>query len=194
MAKRDDFIAVVKRVKSTLSTITDDQRIKLLRQGKQDYGLTQQQAEKILKDEGLTVDQTVNYFKVLKLDIKDIESKSGDTIREVVEKQHTKLDKPLQGDANPQNRKKRDLLKQAKTALLNPKTRKEHIDSIKSGTRPKHNDLLFTFATTSITRLATLMEGDTSKATEILYSGDLAKCLTGRLASAARAVVREFPG
>ena len=36
MSKKDDFIAVVKRVKSTLSTITDEQRRKLLRQGVQD--------------------------------------------------------------------------------------------------------------------------------------------------------------
>lgn len=191
MSKRDDFIAIVMRVKSVLSTITDEQRKKLLRQGVKDYELEQNDAETILIDNRLTDDQTVNYFEVLNLDINHIESLSGHEINIVIEDKYNELEKPLQKDANPRNTKKRDLLEQAKKALLHQNTRQKHIDSITSKHRTKHDDLLFTLATTS-TELITLLESNTSEATEILYSGGLAKCLTGRFASAARDVVDKF--
>ena len=194
MSKRDDFIAVVKRVKSALSNITDDQQKKLLGQGVQTYGVKQQDAENILRDEGLTNDQAVNYFDVLGLDIKDFEGLGESEIKKKVEDKKNKLDKPLQKNGNPLYRKERDLLEEARKALLHETTRQEHIDSITSKPRPMHGDLLFTFATTGIAHLASLIEKNSSKATDILYSGDLEQCLSGtRYAHAARAVSSEFP-
>ena len=194
MSKSDDFIKIVKRVKSVLSTITDEQQTTLIRQGTQTYGLTQDDAKKILQDEGLTIDQSVNYFEVLGLDIKDIESLSEDEIRVKVENNHQPRARKLAPRVgNPKFRAKLDLLDLAKKALLHQTTRQEHIKSIESKPMPKHSDLLFTFATTSDLQLASLIEKNRSAATDILYSGDLAKCLSGTdLVGAAKAVVDTF--
>lgn len=200
MSKKNDFITVVKRVKSVLSTITDQQRITLLGQGVRDYGLKRNDAEKILKDNGLTDDQTLNYFDVLKLDIEDIESLNDDKdIKERITKQYNERDRECRnrpgGPGNPLIDQERQLLTEARRALLHQNTRQEHIaylDSLKP--KPKHGDLLFTFATTtSIPQLATLMERNANKATEILYSGDLERCLLGTgFAHATQSVRREF--
>ena len=197
MSKKDDFITVVKRVKSALSNITDDQRKKLLTQARQDHGLMSEEATKILQDEGLTVNNVVNYFEELKLDIKHIKGLNDKDIKELITKQFTELDRKYQGDANPRITRKRERLEKAKKILLNPKTRTEHRDLIhKNGLRPKHVvDLLFTFATTtSIPQLATLMESNANETTDILYSGDLERCLLGTgFDRATRSVRSEFP-
>ena len=196
MPKRNDFIAVVKRVKSALSNITDDQRKELVKQAVQDHKLTRQEATKILENEGLTannVNNVVNYFEELGLDMKVIESLSEDEIKTEIGKKSDDLynEYSKQGSGNPLIRDKLDLVTEAKRILSDPQKRKEHRDLIKG--RPKHVDLLFTFATTGIAQLTSLIKDHYSEATQILYSGNLAKCLSGtRLADAAQAVVRQF--
>ena len=195
MSNRDDFIAVVKRVKSALSNITNDQQRKLLTQARQDHKLTRQEATKILGNEGLTannVNNVVNYFEVLDLDMKVIESLSEDEIRTKIRTKADKLYNKYSADSgNPLIRKKLDLIAEARDTLLQKEKRQEHINTIKP--RPKHVDLLFTFATTDIAQLTSLMKDNYSEATQILYSGNLAKCLSGtHLADAAKSVVSEF--
>ena len=195
MSKRDEFIAIVKRVKSVLSTITDEQQEKLISQGRT-YGLTLDAAKTILQDEGLTNDQDVNFFEVLDLDIKDIESLSESEIKTVIDTNHKTLTTPYNKDHsknNPYIKAKIELFDEARKVLLHQTTRQQHIASIKNKPRPKHGDLLFTFATTGIPQLASLIEKNRSAATDILYSGGLAKCLSGTpLANAAKAVVDKF--
>ena len=188
MSNRDDFIAVVKRVKSALSSITDDQRIKLLTQARQEHKLTREEATKILGNEGLNVNNVVNYFEVLDLDVKVSESLSEDQIRDKADELYNRY-APDAG--NPPIRKKLDRIREARLILLAPQKRKEHAKLVME--RPKHGDLLFTFATTGIPQLETLMKHNYSEATQILYSGNLAKCLSGTpLAGAAKAVVSKF--
>ena len=65
MSKLDEFISVVNTLKSTFPTITSQQRVVLLRQAVQQYGITTEEASEILRASGLVVGESVNYFQVL---------------------------------------------------------------------------------------------------------------------------------
>ena len=91
-----------------------------------------ERTEKNSKDAGLSV----NYFKELELDIKDIESLSESKIKKVVEDKYKKLDRKYIYSANPRNRRKRDLLLEARDTLLDPQKRKEHIEHIERHDKP----------------------------------------------------------
>ena len=49
MSKRDEFVTIIRTLKAASPTITDKQRIGLLQQAIQNYGLSAQEAAEILK-------------------------------------------------------------------------------------------------------------------------------------------------
>ena len=217
MSKRDEFIAEVKGVKSTFSNITDDQRQDIIRKGMRDYGLTRDEAEKILTAHGPKVGPTVNYFDVLGLKIEDIEKLNEAEIEKRVKEAHAEPYDKLRIQSGRTGREERlKRLDEAKAILIDPQKRTEHIaeilgkhhDGYKDDEKDKKDPQRQSARTiikfrngdeaTSIPQLATLMEKNAKEATDILYQGDLALGLAGAgqtpFASAARAVVNQFSG
>ena len=90
MANREEYISVVNTLKATLPTITTQQRVVLLQQAVQQYGLSAEDAEEILKTSGLVVGESVNYFRVLGLSLDEIQDKSENDILSIIEETHQK--------------------------------------------------------------------------------------------------------
>ena len=84
MSKRDEFITIIRTLKSTLPNISEDQYKDLIGRGMRDHGLSRDEAEKILKDEGLIVGELVNYFEVLELTIDELKNISNDEVEALV--------------------------------------------------------------------------------------------------------------
>ena len=59
MSRRDEFITVINTFKTVSPTITDEQRIGLLRQAVQNYGLSTEEASEVLNALGLIVGENV---------------------------------------------------------------------------------------------------------------------------------------
>ena len=91
MSKRDEFITVIQTLRAVLSTITDEQRIGLLRQATQQYGLSLEEADQILKDSELVIGESVNYFEVLEISVEDIQSFTEAAIAARVDAAHKNL-------------------------------------------------------------------------------------------------------
>ena len=141
MAKREEFIAFITAFKSVSPTITDEQRIGLLRQANQQYDLTVDEATEILKAASLAVDEGVNYFEVLGLSITDIQSQNEADIATRVETAHKKrYSDSLRagGRIRPDGKTEeqwRTLLNQARDTLQNPQKRWGHIAALKDKKR-----------------------------------------------------------
>ena len=90
MANREEYISVVNTLKATFPTITMQQRVVLLQQAVQQYGLSADDAEEILKKSGLVVGESVNYFRVLGLSSEEIQDKSENDILSSIEEAHKK--------------------------------------------------------------------------------------------------------
>ncbi len=162
-----------------------------------------------------------NYFDVLELSIDDIQGKDEATIQSDVSTAHKRLYKLTIGsyahvprpDGNTQAQWQ-VILNNARDTLLDPQKRQDHIDEltptpIPTSTPDSHADppprqqstrTIVKFRNgdeaTSILQLATLMEKNTSEATDILYRGRLEQGLAGAgettYADAAEAVVQRF--
>ena len=65
MAKREDFLTAVNILRNASQSISAEQRIGLLQQAVQEYGLSLKEADEIIKETGLIVGGTINYFRVL---------------------------------------------------------------------------------------------------------------------------------
>ena len=215
MSKRDEFKAFMEINKKAAPNIADEIYKRYLNLARTDYGLTLQEAEKILKEVGITVGSSVNYFKELKLNVDEIKSLS-DTAAEkrILEAYHKRSEEVRRMPPNnPRKAELQNLLAKAKVVLIDEGKWKQHIKEI-DGEAPSTNNrnekeephqgerAIIKFRNgneaTSIPQLATLMEKNAREATDILYAGDLALGLAGAaetpFAGAARAVVNQFSG
>lgn len=133
MSKREEFIAFINTLKTVSPAITDEQRIGLLRQAQQQYGLTVDAATEILKASGLVVGEGINYFEVLELSIAEIQNQSETGITNLVETAHKKrYSASLRAGARlrPDGKTEeqwRMLLNEARDTLIDAKRRREHI-------------------------------------------------------------------
>ena len=133
MSRRDEFITVINTFKTVSPTITDEQRIGLLRQAVQNYGLSTEEASEVLSALGLIVGEEVNYFEVLGFSIEDIQNLDEDTIASLVETAHKEsYSASLRAGARirPDGKTEeqwRALLNQARDTLKDPQKRREHL-------------------------------------------------------------------
>ena len=91
MLKRDEFIAFINRLKAVSPTITDEQRKGLLRQATQEHEISVAEAVEILKESGLIVGESKNYFEVLNIPIEELQNRSEDVITAHVDASHQRL-------------------------------------------------------------------------------------------------------
>ncbi len=208
MSKRDEFIAIVNAFKAASPAITDAQRKGLLRQARQQYGLSFEEARQILKESGLVVGDVMNYFEVLGLSIDELQNETESVISTRVNTTHKELyGASLRAGGLPRPDGKtqeqwRTLLNQARDILKDPQQRREHLATLqldgevpdtpsRETTRP-----IFKFTNgdeaTNISELAALMEKHPQEAAIALYRGYLEQSLGGagemHLAEAARTV------
>ena len=140
MADREEFISVINTLKATFPTITTHQRVLLLQQAVQQYGLSADEAGEILKTSGLVVGESVNYFQVLGLSLEEIQGISENDILVSIEDAHKKCyGESLRagGLPRPDGRSQeqwRTVLNQARDVLLDPQTRVEHIAIVNTET------------------------------------------------------------
>ncbi len=136
MSKHEEFITFINALKAVSPTITDEQRIGLLRQAGQQYSLTIDEATEILKASGLVVGADMNYFEMLGLSIAEIQSQSEADIATRVEAAHKKrYSASLRAGARirPDGRTEeqwRHILNQARDTLKDSHRRNEHIATL----------------------------------------------------------------
>ena len=208
MSKRDEFIAVINTFKAASPAITDEQRKGLLRQARQQYGLSFEEARQILKDSGLVVGDVVNYFEVLGLSINTLQDETEAAITTRVDAAHQELyGASLRAGGLPRPDGKtqeqwRTLLNQARDTLKDPQQRREHIATLQpdgeaTGTPSERTARpIFKFPNgdeaTNTSELAALMEKHPQEAAIALYRGYLEQSLGGagemHLAEAARTI------
>ena len=138
MSKRDEFITLIKTLKTVSPTITDEQRIGLLRQASQQYDLTVDEATEILKASNLAVDEGVNYFEVLGFSITEIQSQNEADIATSVEAAHKKrysASLSAGGRIRPDGKTEeqwRTILNQARDTLKDTQKRRTHIATLET--------------------------------------------------------------
>lgn len=136
MSKRDKFIEALR---SSSLIITDTQRIKLLQQAVQDYGLSMDEASEILNDLGLVVGEDVNYFEVLGLSIEEIRNLDEHTIKTLVEaahKEHYRASLQAGGRVRADGKTEeqwRNILNQARDTLKDSQKRREYLNILSIG-------------------------------------------------------------
>lgn len=212
MSKRDEFIAIVNTFKAASPAITDEQRKGLLRQARQQYGLSFEEARQILKASGLVVGDVVNYFEVLGLAVEELQNQPDAAIATRVNTAHKELySASLRAGGLPRPDGKtqeqwRTVLNQARDVLKDPQQRREHLATLQPDregpdTPPRETTRpIFKFSNgdeaISIPQLAALMEKHPQEAAIALYRGYLEQSLGGagemHLADAARTVAELY--
>ena len=138
MRRRDEFITVINTFKTVSPTITDEQRIGLLRQAVQNYELSIEEASEVLNTLGLIVGEEVNYFEVLGFSIEEIQNLAEDAVVSLVETAHKKFySASLRAGARvrPDGRTEeqwRHILNQARDTLKDPQKRGEYLTTLTS--------------------------------------------------------------
>ena len=138
MSRHEEFIAFINALKSVSPTITDEQRIGLLRQAVQQYGITTDEAAETLKASGLVVGERVNYFEVLGLSIAEIESQRETDIAIRVEAAHKqRYSNSLRAGGRPRSDGRteeqwRTILNQARDTLKDTQKRREYLSTLLS--------------------------------------------------------------
>ncbi len=133
MSKREEFRTRLNTIKTTLQTITAEQRKEILRLGVQQHGLTPNEAADIFNASGIIVGGHVNYFEVLELSISDVQNLNDTIIVSRVKAAHKKLyNASLIAGGRPRADGKteeqwRTVLNQARDTLKDPQKRLEHI-------------------------------------------------------------------
>ncbi len=133
MLKRDEFIAFINRLKAVSPSITDEQRKGLLRQATQEHEISVAEAVEILKESGLIVGESKNYFEVLNIPIEELQNRSEDVITAHIDASHQRLyTASLRAGGLPRSDGRtqehwRTLLNQARDTLIDPQKRREHL-------------------------------------------------------------------
>ena len=118
MSKRDEFKALMQINKRAMPNITNEARNVYLKAAKDDYGLTPEEAEKILKEVGITVGPSVNYFEVLGLSIDELKNLSETEAEKRIKDAYEPLFRSLRNSNNPRKRKQLDEVSEAKKVLI----------------------------------------------------------------------------
>ncbi len=138
MSKREEFIAAINILSAASHAISAEQRIGLLQQAVQQYDLSPEEADGILKTSGLVVGERVNYFEVLGLSIEELQNQSETIIATQVDEAHKKLySESLRAGGRPRvdgrtEEQWRTLLNQARDTLKDPQKRSEHIATLQT--------------------------------------------------------------
>ena len=138
MSRRDEFITVIRALRAASPTITDKQHIGLLRQAVQQYGLSLENAKQILKDSGLVIGESVNYFEVLGISVEDIQSLTESVIATRVDTAHKKAYRAslnAGGRIRPDGKTEeqwRTILNQARDTLKDPQKRRTHLATLET--------------------------------------------------------------
>ena len=146
-SQHPEYFALINTFKTVSSTISEEQRIGLLRRGIEEHGLSVDEAVEILDTSGLVIGEQINYFEVLGLAISDIENQSEDEITHHVNEAHKECYRTsLKAGGRPRADGKteeqwRILLNQAHEVLLDPKRRDEHIAILQYEVAEKYSDV-----------------------------------------------------
>ena len=138
MSKRDEFITVIRTLRAASPTLTEKQHIGLLRQAVQEYGLSLENAKQILKDSGLVIGESVNYFEVLGIPVEDIQRLTEPVIAARVDAAHKKSYRAslnAGGRIRPDGKTEeqwRTILNQARDTLKDPQKRRTHITTLEN--------------------------------------------------------------
>ena len=131
MPNRNAFIAIIDTFKATSPAITKEQRIGLLRQATQQYGLSFEDAEQLLKSSGLVVGDVVNYFEVLELSVEELQNQTEAEIATRVDTAyHKHYRASLTAGARPGEAERRTILNEARKILKDAEKRREHIATL----------------------------------------------------------------
>ncbi len=133
MSKREEFITVVNTLKALSLTITSEQRKALLQQAVQQYDLSADEANEILKASGLIVGEKINYFEVLGFSLQELQNQNEKTIAIQVDAAHKKqYSESLRAGGLPRRDGRtqeqwRTLLNQARDTLKDPQKRQQYL-------------------------------------------------------------------
>ena len=137
MPNRNAFIAIINAFKAASPAITKEQRIGLLRQATQQYGLSFEDAEQLLKSSGLVVGNVVNYFEVLELSVEELQNQTEAEIATRVDTAYHKLYRAsLIAGARPGEAERRTALNEARKILKDAEKRREHIATLQPEREP----------------------------------------------------------
>ena len=142
MLKRNEYIDFINEFRTVSPTITDEQRIGLLRRGVQQHGLSISEAENIILSSGLIIGDQIDYFEILGLSIEDIRNQNEDLITTEVDTIHRKLYNAslkaggrVRSDGRTEEQW-RIILNEARDTLKNVEKRKSHIEMLQSDVLP----------------------------------------------------------
>ena len=142
MLKRNEYIDFINEFRTVSPTITDEQRIGLLRRGVQQHGLSISEAEDIILSSGLIIGEQIDYFEILGLSIEDIQNQNEDLITTEVDRIHSELYNAslkaggrIRSDGRTEEQW-RILLNKARDTLKNVEKRKSHIEMLQSDVLP----------------------------------------------------------
>ncbi|MDE0482630.1 MAG: SUMF1/EgtB/PvdO family nonheme iron enzyme [Candidatus Poribacteria bacterium] len=136
MSKREEFITVVNTLKALSSTITSEQRNALLQQAVQQYDISIDEANEILKATGLIVGERINYFEVLGFSLEELQNESENNIAIQVDAAHKKqYSESLRAGGLPRRDGRtqeqwRTLLNQARDTLKDPQKRQQYLTTL----------------------------------------------------------------
>ena len=131
MPNRNAFMAIINTFKAASPAITNEQRIGLLRQATQQYGLSFEDAEQLLKHSGLVVGDVVNYFEVLELSVEELQNQTEAEIAARVDTAyHKHYRASLIAGARPGEAERRTTLNEARKILKDAEKRREHIATL----------------------------------------------------------------
>ena len=138
MSRRDEFKAFMKINKRAAPNITSEAHRGYLNLAKSDYGLTTQEAEKILKEVGIAVQTSFNYFKELKLNIDEIKSLRDTAAEErILEAYHKRVAEVRRMPPNnPRKAELQNLLAKARVFLIDEGKWKQHIKEVEESEVP----------------------------------------------------------
>ena len=131
MPNRNAFIAIIDTFKAAAPAITKEQSIGLLRQATQQYGLSFEDAEQLLKHSGLVVGDVVNYFEVLELSVEELQNQTEAEIATRVDTAyHKHYRASLTAGARPSEVERRTTLNVARKILKDAEKRRAHIATL----------------------------------------------------------------
>ncbi|RKU29335.1 hypothetical protein C6497_06435 [Candidatus Poribacteria bacterium] len=142
MLNLNEYIDFINEFKTVSPTITDEQRIGLLRRGIQQHGLSMAEAENIILSSGLIIGEQIDYFNVLGLSIEYIQNQNEDIITAEVDLRHRELYNAslkaggrIRSDGRTEEQW-RIILNEARDTLKNVEKRISHIEILQTDVPP----------------------------------------------------------